>query len=182
MIKLKRSANDMLKVQEIRELIKLIDESSITEFKYETDNAEVHLKKGTGEAPAAPTAQPSVVQPTEQSAPASTSEKPEAASQPEKTAEKPAEKQEEAVDTPTDYDHEITSPMVGTFYASPSPDEDPYVKTGDRVEGNSVVCIVEAMKLFNEIEAEVNGEIVEILVEDGELVEYGQPLFRIKKA
>lgn len=72
--------------------------------------------------------------------------------------------------------------MVGTFYASPSPDEDPYVKTGDRVEGNSVVCIVEAMKLFNEIEAEVNGEIVEILVEDGELVEYGQPLFRIKKA
>lgn len=64
----------MLKVQEIRELIKLIDESSITEFKYETDNAEVHLKKGTGEAPAAPTAQPSVVQSTEQSAPASISE------------------------------------------------------------------------------------------------------------
>ncbi len=71
--------------------------------------------------------------------------------------------------------------MVGTFYESPSPDDDPYVKEGDIVESNSVVCIVEAMKLFNEIEAEVKGEIVERLVDNGELVEYGQPLFRVKK-
>ena len=76
--------------------------------------------------------------------------------------------------------HKITSPMVGTFYQSPSPDVDAYVKVGSKVSKDSIVCIVEAMKLFNEIEAEVNGEIVEILVKDGQLVEYGQPLFLVK--
>ena len=76
--------------------------------------------------------------------------------------------------------HKITSPMVGTFYHSPSPDVDPYVKVGSKVSNDSIVCIVEAMKLFNEIEAEVNGEIVEILVKNGQLVEFGQPLFLVK--
>ncbi|MDP4156974.1 MAG: acetyl-CoA carboxylase biotin carboxyl carrier protein, partial [Bacillota bacterium] len=76
--------------------------------------------------------------------------------------------------------HKITSPMVGTFYASPSPDADAYVKVGSKVSKDSIVCIVEAMKLFNEIEAEVNGEIVEVLAKDGQLVEYGQPLFLVK--
>ena len=71
--------------------------------------------------------------------------------------------------------------MVGTFYKSSSPDADPYVSKGDSVKSDSIVCIVEAMKLFNEIEAEVSGEIVEILVEDGQLVEYGQPLFLVKQ-
>ena len=70
--------------------------------------------------------------------------------------------------------------MVGTFYHSPSPDVDPYVKVGSKVSNDSIVCIVEAMKLFNEIEAEVNGEIVEILVKNGQLVEFGQPLFLVK--
>jgi len=72
------------------------------------------------------------------------------------------------------------SPMVGTFYQSPSPDLPAYVKVGDKVGNETIVCIVEAMKLFNEIEAEVQGEIVEVLVKDGELVEYGQPLFLVK--
>jgi acetyl-CoA carboxylase biotin carboxyl carrier protein len=76
--------------------------------------------------------------------------------------------------------HKIISPMVGTFYKSSSPESPAYVQVGDKVNGDSVVCIVEAMKLFNEIEAEVTGEIVEILVEDGQLVEYGQPLFLVK--
>ncbi len=80
-----------------------------------------------------------------------------------------------------DYDYEVVSPMVGTFYSAPSPEDDPYVTVGTKVEPQSIVCIVEAMKLFNEIEAEVSGEIVEILVQNGELVEYGQPLFRVKK-
>ena len=70
--------------------------------------------------------------------------------------------------------------MVGTFYHSPSPDMDAYVKVGSKVSNDSIVCIVEAMKLFNEIEAEVNGEIVEILVKNGQLVEFGQPLFLVK--
>lgn len=72
--------------------------------------------------------------------------------------------------------------MVGTFYSSPNPESPAFVKVGDQVSEESIVCIVEAMKLFNEIEAEVTGEIVEILVENGELVEYGQPLFLVKEA
>lgn len=70
--------------------------------------------------------------------------------------------------------------MVGTFYQAPNPESPAYVKVGDKVGEESIVCIVEAMKLFNEIEAEVKGEIVEILVQDGQLVEYGQPLFLVK--
>jgi acetyl-CoA carboxylase biotin carboxyl carrier protein len=76
--------------------------------------------------------------------------------------------------------HKITSPMVGTFYSAPSPDADVYVTPGSKVSKDSIVCIVEAMKLFNEIEAEINGEIVEVLVSNGQLVEYGQPLFLVK--
>jgi len=75
----------------------------------------------------------------------------------------------------------ITAPMVGTFYRSPSPDSDAYVETGDRVEPGKVICIIEAMKLFNEIEAEVKGTIAKILVENGQPVEYGQKLFLVKK-
>ena len=74
----------------------------------------------------------------------------------------------------------INAPMVGTFYKSPSPEESPYVQVGDAVSNESTVCILEAMKLFNEIQAEVTGEIAEILVEDGQMVEYGQPLFKVK--
>ena len=84
------------------------------------------------------------------------------------------------VETDTLNLHKITSPMVGTFYESPSPDADAYVKVGSKVTKDSIVCIVEAMKLFNEIEAEVDGEIVEVLVKDGQLVEFGQPLFLVK--
>ena len=74
----------------------------------------------------------------------------------------------------------IKSPMVGTFYASSSPDKDPYVKVGDKISKGQVVCIVEAMKLMNEIESEFDGEIVEICVKNEDVVEYGTPLFKIK--
>ena len=75
----------------------------------------------------------------------------------------------------------ITSPMVGTFYRSPSPESPPFVNVGDQVEMGKVVCIIEAMKLFNEIEAEVRGKVVKILAENGKPVEYGQKLMLIKK-
>lgn len=74
----------------------------------------------------------------------------------------------------------IKSPMVGTFYSKPSPNKETFVKTGDIVKKGQVICIVEAMKLMNEIESEFDGEIVEICVKDGDIVEYGQPLFKIK--
>ena len=76
----------------------------------------------------------------------------------------------------------ITSPMVGTFYRSPSPDAPPFAEVGDEVEPGKIVCIIEAMKLFNEIESEVKGAVFKILVESGQAVEYGQKLFLIKKA
>ena len=75
---------------------------------------------------------------------------------------------------------EIASPMVGTFYRAPSPDSAPYVKEGQEVSEETVVCIIEAMKVMNEIKAEVKGEIVEVLVDNGTAVQFGQPLFRVK--
>lgn len=75
---------------------------------------------------------------------------------------------------------EITSPIVGTFYANPSPDSDPYVEVGSSVGPQTVVCIIEAMKVLNEIKAEISGTIVEVLVTNGQAVEYGQPLFKVR--
>jgi acetyl-CoA carboxylase biotin carboxyl carrier protein len=76
----------------------------------------------------------------------------------------------------------ITSPLVGTFYRAPSPESDPYVEIGSHVKKGDVLCIIEAMKLMNEIEANVDGEIVEIMAQNGEMVEYGESLFKIRKA
>ncbi len=76
--------------------------------------------------------------------------------------------------------HEIHSPIVGTFYRAPAPDADPYVKVGDNVSKGSVLCIVEAMKLMNEIESDVNGKIIKIIADNGNPVEYNQPLFLIE--
>ncbi|MGD6834795.1 acetyl-CoA carboxylase biotin carboxyl carrier protein [Sutcliffiella halmapala] len=163
----------MLKIQEIREIIKLIDQSNIDEFLYEHEGSKIKLKKqGEQMVVSAPVAaQPQAVQ-----APAPVAAAPAA-------VEAKVETTAAVNETPKVEDenlHKITSPMVGTFYASPSPDAAAYVQAGDKVGENSVVCIVEAMKLFNEIEAEVKGEIVEVLADNGQLVEYGQPLFLVK--
>jgi acetyl-CoA carboxylase biotin carboxyl carrier protein len=162
----------MLKVEEIREIIKLIDESSIDEFSYETNGTTVKMKKNneTG-VPAVTAPVPNVSAPV--------------ATQSEKlvnTTENQAPTEAETSNNETEskaYDYEIVSPMVGTFYMAPTPESDSFVKNGSKVDPSTVVCIVEAMKLFNEIEAEVKGEIVEILADNGDLVEYGQPLFRV---
>lgn len=167
----------MLKVQEIRELIKLVDQSSIDEFVYENEGSKIQMKKNAAATvasvqPVIQTAAP--VAPAIQSVPVQ--EVTPAVAVKEVTQE--TAKPEAGADVSNL--HKITSPMVGTFYASPTPDSDIYVKTGSKVSKDSIVCIVEAMKLFNEIEAEVNGEIVEVLVKNGQLVEYGQPLFLVK--
>ncbi|MEK5038719.1 acetyl-CoA carboxylase biotin carboxyl carrier protein [Sporosarcina sp. FSL K6-3457] len=163
----------MLKIQEIREIIKLIDQSSIEKFTFESNGEKIKLEKGSGQA---------VVAPTVVAAPSVQQEIP--IVQPVAVETVTASVQEAAPVVPSQVEdsslHKVTSPMVGTFYASSSPDEPAYVQNGDTVKPESIVCIVEAMKLFNEIEAEVSGEIVEILVKDGQLVEYGQPLFLVK--
>jgi acetyl-CoA carboxylase biotin carboxyl carrier protein len=171
----------MLKVQEIREIIKLIDQSSITEFTYETDDAEISLKKGTTTPVVAANSNPAPAVIETQSTTKEQVKTEPTPVQKEEKAETEVKEETGTTEEAVDYDYEVVSPMLGTFYAAPSPEDDPYVSLGSEVGPDSIVCIVEAMKLFNEIEAEVNGEIVEILVEDGELVEYGQPLFRVKK-
>lgn len=166
----------MLNVQEIGELIKLVDESSLNEFTYETSEGTVKLKKAENK--------PSVVyegvHTTEKNIDDGSTANP-AVLENNKAPVDSSNEAGEEIATKTDFDYEIVSPMVGTLYRASSPEEDPFVEKGSQVKNETIVCIVEAMKLFNEIEAEVAGEIVEVLVEDGELVEYGQPLFRVKK-
>lgn len=156
----------MLKGEELKELIQLIDESSITEFSLEEDGASVTIKK---QIEVNQIQVPQAVAPQQPVAPPVTNVQQESA---------PAEEQATKLDENVT---QIVSPMVGTFYRKPSPESDTYVEVGAQVSEESIVCIVEAMKLFNEIEAEVSGEIVEILVGDGELVEFGQPLFNVRK-
>ncbi|MEO4052434.1 acetyl-CoA carboxylase biotin carboxyl carrier protein [Solibacillus sp. CAU 1738] len=162
----------MFKIQEIREIIKLVDASSIDEFVYEEGGAKVKLKKNGGVTEVVAPKKEVVAPPVVQQVPVAS-----APVAPTPVAAPVAEA------TPVSEDvslHKITSPMVGTFYQSPNPESPAYVKVGDKVGEESIVCIVEAMKLFNEIEAEIKGEIVEVLVKDGQLVEYGQPLFLVK--
>ncbi|MCK1991458.1 acetyl-CoA carboxylase biotin carboxyl carrier protein [Peribacillus muralis] len=161
-----------MKVQEIREIIKLVDQSNISEFVYENEGTKIKLKKTETGTAIQQAASPNVVQNN-----AAVEVKPAAAPAVPQAIEpaKPA-----AAVTERENLHKITSPMVGTFYQSPAPDSPAYVKAGSKVTKDSIVCIVEAMKLFNEIEAEVSGEIVEVLVKEGQLVEYGQPLFLVK--
>ncbi|MGF9963100.1 acetyl-CoA carboxylase biotin carboxyl carrier protein [Bacillus rhizoplanae] len=159
----------MFKIQEVRELIKLIDDSNIDEFEYKKDGTTIKMKKRGNEVVAV---QPALAAQKPVQAIANEVVAAPAQAETPKQEEKPAVQDENL--------QKITSPMVGTFYGSPSPDAPAYVNVGDRVSEGKIVCIIEAMKLFNEIEAEVNGEIVEILVNNGQLVEYGQPLFLVK--
>jgi len=168
----------VFKLSEIKELIKLIDQTTIHEFEIENDNTRIAIRKPNrteslfvNSVPAANslfTQQQQLTQPVQGlvEAPSSSEAKAQEA--------KPA-------DTKADNLHTIQSPMVGTFYSAPAPGADAFVSVGSKVSEKTVVCIVEAMKLMNEIEAEVKGEIAEILVENGQLVEYGQPLFLVKK-
>lgn len=171
---LKTRGAKMLKVQEIRELIKLVDQSNIDEFVYEHDGSKIKMKKKTAEIVVGQSAVP-----MSQEVQAPKAVQPVAVKQ-ETVTEQVSQEPVKEVETDTLNLHKIISPMVGTFYQSSSPDAEAYVKSGSKVSKDSIVCIVEAMKLFNEIEAEINGEIVEVLVSDGQLVEYGQPLFLVK--
>lgn len=157
-----------MKIGEIRELIRLLDETSLSEIYFESENAKLHLKKPEPER-----AVPSV--PVVQSAPVAVSQAPVPTASPAPVANPTQETKVEDEGV-----HVIVSPMVGTFYRSPSPDAPTFVETSAKVNSSTVVCIVEAMKLMNEIEAEVSGEVVEIMAQNGQLVEYGQPLFKIR--
>jgi acetyl-CoA carboxylase biotin carboxyl carrier protein len=150
-----------MKIEEIRTIVKLMSDNDLTEFKIEAEEYNLCIKRGNDKAQviaAAPVAHAAAV-----AAPVAV----------------PAAAAFAPVEAPAADVNTIDSPIVGTFYRSPSPDTDPFIKVGDRVEADTVVCIVEAMKVMNEIKAEKSGVIKEILLENATPVEYGQPLFVI---
>jgi len=153
--------------KELRELIEFLKEQDIAEFELERGDVKVRIKRGMPIAMVPPThnlvpaTAPNIALPSGSEASPSFPA----------TAKVPAA--EEGL-------HQVKSPIVGTFYESPSPGSPPFVKPGDNVEPGQVLCIIEAMKLMNEIEADVAGEVVKRLVNNGQPVEYGQPLFSIR--
>ena len=157
------STDASFNMDELEALAALVNEHGFTDFEFENENIRVRLSKMAAPVThiAAPAAAPVAPAASASSAP-----------------------QDSAAETAVDPDaglHKITSPIVGTFYRSPGPDKDAYVSEGSKVSPESTVCIVEAMKLMNEIQAEVSGEIVKIYVENGQPVEFGQALFGVRK-
>ncbi len=155
----------------IKKLIRVVEKSEITEFSVQEGDLKLKISKnssgGVQHQVTIPQAQPTP-------APQPVSSQQEANKSTEET--KPAET------AANENVYEIKSPIVGTFYRAPAPDADPYVQVGDSVSEGSVLCIVEAMKLMNEIESDVSGKVVKILVENATPVEYNQPLFLIEKS
>jgi len=155
-------------IKEIKAVIDLMRKNSLTEFEYEKDGTKIRIQRGPDGKPQVFTTTPGVA-----TAPALV---PVPLAIPTAAAPTP-------VPAPaTESLPSINSPMVGTFYSSPAPDAPPYVSVGKVVTPESVVCIIEAMKVMNEIKAEMSGTITEILVESGKPVEFGKPLFRIRPA
>jgi acetyl-CoA carboxylase biotin carboxyl carrier protein len=158
----------MLKIQEIKDLIRMIDRSSsIDQLSLKQEGTKLEIHKGRSSV---------VNEVIEKKEKLNETVMPAVEN---KEVEAPPTPQAENKTSDSSL-HTIVSPMVGTFYSSPGPNEKPFVQAGERITEHTVICIVEAMKLFNEIEAEVSGEVIERLVEDGQLVEYGQPLVKVK--
>jgi acetyl-CoA carboxylase biotin carboxyl carrier protein len=155
-----------MKAKEIQDLIDFISNSGLAEVKIETDEFKLSIKKYS-EAPTVKMESATIA------APAAAAITPPALATP---AAAPAVKED------TSKYIEIKSPMIGTFYRTPNPDTDPFVSVGDTVSAGQTVCIIEAMKLFNEIESEVSGKIVKVLVDNAQPVEYDQPLFLVDPA
>lgn len=167
----------MMDLNYLRKLLKIFDESTAVELRIEEEGVNLRIAKqsnGGTILQAAPQAPVFQMQPPAQSAP------------PQATAQTPAEQQVQeepskpVADVRLEHTHQIISPIVGTFYRAPTPDAEPFVQVGARVSPGSTLCIIEAMKLMNEIESDVAGTVVKVLVENSQPVEYGQPLFVIQ--
>jgi len=155
--------------KELKELIDFLIERDITEFELERGDVKVRVKRGSNaQAAAGAHHHAGPVPPVHVSHVA-------APTAPAAAAPEPARPEEEEL-------HTVKSPIVGTFFESPAPGSAPFVKAGDSIQAGQVLCIIEAMKLMNEIEADISGELVKRLVANGQPVEYGQPLFSIRPA
>ncbi|MEQ8197455.1 MAG: acetyl-CoA carboxylase biotin carboxyl carrier protein [Clostridiaceae bacterium] len=166
-----------MNIAEVKELITLVNDSELSLFEFKTEDCYLKMDKsstrsiGTATAPTAPAAVPAVqvhAPQTVQPAGTAVSDVNVSAAKEEATA-----KVEEG--------YVVKSPIVGTFYLSPSPEKPAYTEIGKKVKKGDILCIIEAMKLMNEIECEVSGEVIEILAENESMVEFGQPLFRIRR-
>ena len=163
-----------MKLNEIQDLIKFVSKSGVSEVELETKEVKIVIKTNTRkDAPAVvyQTAVPAPVQQVAAPAPIAVPSAP--------TSEKPADAKPAAPANDDSKYVTIKSPMIGTFYRSPGPDKPLFVNVGDEITPGKTVCIIEAMKLFNEIESEVKGRIVKVLVDDASPVEYDQPLFLV---
>ena len=154
-----------LDIEKIKELVALMQEADLSEVELEEEAGRVHLSRKTTEP--APALQPLGYPPMPAAGPAPSSPPLAAAAAPSDSS-------------PDDGSIFIKSPMVGTFYRAPSPESPPYIEEGNKVKSDTVVCIVEAMKVMNEIQAECSGTVVEILVENGDAIEFGQPLIKVR--
>jgi len=154
--------------KDIKSIVDLMKKNSISDFELEKEDFKIKLHRTDGNKTDNVQIQNYLPPGTLQPAPIPVSEQP--------ATETPKTK------STVTKDPEIKSPMIGTFYRAPSPESDDYVQVGDHVNADSVVCIVEAMKVMNEIKAEISGVITEIVAENASAVEYGQPLFRVRPA
>ncbi|MDD9866199.1 MAG: acetyl-CoA carboxylase biotin carboxyl carrier protein [Verrucomicrobiales bacterium] len=158
-----------MEFKDIKSIVDLMKKNSISDFEMEKEGFKIKLRRTDG-------TKTEDVQVQHYLPPASAAPIPMPAAAPAAPAAAPVE------EPAASNDPEIKSPMIGTFYRAPSPESDSYVEIGDHVTADTVVCIVEAMKVMNEIKAEVSGVITEILVENGNPVEFGQPLYRVRPA
>lgn len=167
-----------MELKEIQNLIKFVAKSGASEVKLEMDDVKITIRTGSGEKETTIVHQaspiPSMPQVTQSAPPAQQQET--SAPEPAATETKPAEKSSD------DNYVTIKSPIIGTFYRKPSPDKPVFAEVGDSVKEGDTLCVIEAMKLFNEIESEVSGKIVKVLVDDATPVEFDQPLFLVDPA
>jgi len=172
-----RAADTAINMEELHELISLMTENGLTEFELEREGFRVRLSRDIGSRTSTPEAAlPATAE--KQSVVAHTVASQE--SVPHAVAQHPGAQAATAASEDHDL-HIITSPIVGTFYRAASPTAETFIRIGGRVEPETVVCIIEAMKLMNEIQAETSGEVAKIYVENGQAVEYGQPLFGVRQ-
>jgi len=173
-----RHLEPSVNMDELRELVDLIQENGFAEFELEREGFRLHVRRDLasaepGDLTSAEASGAAVVRTDSESSTETSTKSGFSPTHPGARAETAASEDQNL--------HMIPSPIVGTFYRSPSPSAESFVKIGSHVEPDSVVCIIEAMKLMNEIQAETAGEVVKIYVENGQPVEYGQPLFGIKR-
>ena len=166
-------------MDELRELTELFSSHALTEFEFENADIRIRLSRNPAPSTVASASAPIAAHNPLTAMQSASATQAHEASQP--TAQAATAPVPETPAAPEVELHIITSPIVGTFYRAPSPNVDAFVKPGSKVEHDTVVCIIEAMKLMNEIQAEATGTVEKIYVENGQPVEYGQPLFGIKK-